>query len=83
LDSVQAGPGINDNGSGVSLVLELLRLASRLHPELKLRFCFWGAEENGKIGSRFYVSQLGQNQLQNIRAYLNFDMLIPPPSNGD
>ncbi|CCX16388.1 Similar to Leucine aminopeptidase 2; acc. no. C5FTZ6 [Pyronema omphalodes CBS 100304] len=78
LDSVQAGPGINDDGSGVSLVLELLRLASRLRPELKLRFCFWGAEENGKIGSQFYVSQLQQHQLQNIRAYLNFDMLIPP-----
>ncbi|KAF8253190.1 Zn-dependent exopeptidase [Wilcoxina mikolae CBS 423.85] len=75
LDSVQAGPGINDDGSGVSLILELLRSAAKYSTRMKLRFCFWGAEENGLLGSKYYVSALPHSDLTNIRAYLNFDMV--------
>ena len=60
LDSVANGPGINDNGSGSALVLEIARQARRLgvRPARGLRFAFWGAEELGLVGSTAYVQQL-------------------------
>ena len=60
LDSVASGPGINDNGSGSALVLEVARQARRLHlrPSHGLRFAFWGGEELGLLGSTSYVQSL-------------------------
>ena len=60
LDSVVAGPGLNDNGSGVAAVLEVAeQLASRpLANGAALRVGFWGAEEIGLVGSRRYVRGL-------------------------
>ena len=57
LDSVLAGPGINDNGSGSAALLEIARQISRprIEPEHKLRFAWWGAEEEGLVGSTEYV----------------------------
>ena len=57
LDSVQAGPGINDNGSGSSALLEIAQQISKLKPENTLRFAWWGAEESGLLGSRAYVDE--------------------------
>lgn len=79
LDSVPAGPGINDNGSGVAAVLETaVRLGSSPSVHNALRFGFWGAEELGLIGSRNYVESLDLTALKNIALYLNFDMLASP-----
>lgn len=75
MDSVQAGAGINDDGSGSSLVLALAEAAALYWPKLKIRFCFWGAEENGLLGSEHYVGNLAPEELHKIRAYLNFDMV--------
>ncbi|KAH6918090.1 hypothetical protein BKA70DRAFT_8104 [Coprinopsis sp. MPI-PUGE-AT-0042] len=76
LDSVQAGPGINDDGSGSTVVLEIVKAVSKYAiPDLKLRFAFWGAEENGLLGSKYYVRTLPAAELANVRAYLNFDMV--------
>ena len=79
LDSVPAGPGINDNGSGVAAVLETaVQLGSSPSVRNALRFGFWGAEELGLIGSRNYVESLDLTALKNIALYLNFDMLASP-----
>jgi Zn-dependent M28 family amino/carboxypeptidase len=52
LDSVYAGPGINDNGSGVAALLETaVRLGGEPRVANAVRFAFWGAEEQGLIGS--------------------------------
>jgi Zn-dependent M28 family amino/carboxypeptidase len=72
LDSVLAGPGINDNGTGVAALLELARVVRRRAPNHAVRFAFWGAEEFGLIGSRAYARSPDRNQ---VTAYLNFDML--------
>ena len=47
LDSVQAGPGINDNGSGSAALLETALMMAKVKPENTLRFAWWGAEEDG------------------------------------
>ena len=58
LDSVTAGPGINDNGSGVATLLELAEAVGPRPPGGRVRLAFWGAEELGLIGSRRYVRSL-------------------------
>jgi len=80
LDSVANGPGINDNGSGSALVLEVARQAKRLHlrPKHGLRFAFWGGEEVGLLGSTSYVQSLSANQRSRILDVLNFDMVGSP-----
>jgi Zn-dependent M28 family amino/carboxypeptidase len=80
LDSVLEGPGVNDNGSGSSTILETALQISRLNLTLrnKVRFAFWGAEENGLLGSTHYVSQLSEAERAAIELNLNFDMLGSP-----
>jgi Zn-dependent M28 family amino/carboxypeptidase len=73
LDSVTAGPGIDDNASGVAMLIELAKAAQRLEPRHHLRFGFWGAEESGLHGSRAYT-RLASNR-RAVVGYLNFDML--------
>ncbi|KAF2643379.1 aminopeptidase-like protein Y [Massarina eburnea CBS 473.64] len=75
LDSVFAGPGINDDGSGTSLVLELKTSLEKFRVKNKVRFAWWGAEENGKKGSIYYTQNLNVTAANNILAYLNFDMV--------
>jgi Peptidase family M28/PA domain len=80
LDSVPAGPGINDNGSGTSTILEIAEEMAELgiRPRNKVRFAFWGAEESGLLGSEHYVEQLSDEQVQAHFANLNFDMVGSP-----
>ena len=80
LDSVAAGPGINDNGSGVAMVLEMATqvAASDWAPTNQLRFVFWGAEELGLVGSIDYVMSLSEADHGRILANLNFDMVASP-----
>ena len=81
LDSVQAGPGINDDGSGTALILELFRAItspsspSSFKSKTKIRFAFWAAEEEGLLGSRHYCQSLSTAETNAILAYLNFDMV--------
>lgn len=78
LDSVQAGPGIQDNGSGSAALLETAEVLAKLKPQNTLRLAWWGAEESGLIGSTAYVNGLSQAELDRIALYLNFDMIGSP-----
>ncbi|GGJ84154.1 aminopeptidase [Pilimelia anulata] len=76
-DSVPAGPGLNDDGTGVAALLENALLISRQNvvSDKRIRLGFFGAEEAGMIGSQQYVRGLPAAQRQRIEAYLNFDMV--------
>ncbi len=80
LDSVVAGPGINDNGSGTATLLEIAEQMAKVgkKPRQQVRFAFWGAEEPGLLGSEHYVASLNNRQLRRIVANLNFDMVGSP-----
>jgi aminopeptidase S len=80
LDSVTAGPGINDNGSGSAAILETALAVSRAQyqPTKHLRFAWWGAEELGMVGSKYYVNSLSSANRAKISDYLNFDMIGSP-----
>jgi Zn-dependent M28 family amino/carboxypeptidase len=75
LDSVEPGPGINDNGSGSSSILELAVNMADMHLENNVRFALWGAEELGLLGSEFYIMDTSQTEFDGIAMYLNFDMI--------
>ncbi|MGW6393738.1 M28 family metallopeptidase [Streptomyces sp. NPDC055103] len=80
LDSVTAGPGINDNGSGSAGLLQTaLELAeSKAKVRNKVRFAWWSAEEVGLLGSKHYVDNLTALDKSEIKLYLNFDMIASP-----
>ncbi len=78
LDSVQAGPGINDNGSGSASLLEVAQNLSKLKPQNTVRLAWWGAEEDGLLGSAAYVAGLSQAEKDRIALYMNFDMVASP-----
>ena len=80
LDSVAAGPGINDNGSGSSALIEVAEQMAKLRNKLpnKVRFAWWGAEEANLVGSTFYVNSLSAAAKADLELYLNFDMIGSP-----
>jgi Zn-dependent M28 family amino/carboxypeptidase len=78
LDSVNAGPGINDNGSGSAALIEVAENLAKVRPQNTVRFAWWGAEEASLVGSTFYVNNLAQSELDKIALYLNFDMIGSP-----
>jgi aminopeptidase Y len=76
LDSVQQGPGVNDDGSGTAALLEMVGAFKKYKgfPN-KVRFAWWGAEESGLAGSNYYGSQLSEQEADAIRFYFNYDMI--------
>jgi Zn-dependent M28 family amino/carboxypeptidase len=78
LDSVSAGPGINDNGSGSAAILEVAEQMKKVRPKNTVRFAWWGAEESGLVGSDHYVFGLTDEERADIALYLNFDMVGSP-----
>ncbi|GGX67617.1 M28 family metallopeptidase [Saccharospirillum salsuginis] len=78
LDSVQEGPGIQDNGSGSAALLEMAYLMRKAKTHNKVRFAWWGAEEAGLVGSTSYVQRLSDEEKARIKVYLNFDMIASP-----
>jgi hypothetical protein len=78
LDSVEDGPGVNDDGSGSATILEIAEAMHKTKPRNAVRFVWFSAEEAGLLGSAFYVSQLSDAQRADIAAMLDFDMLASP-----
>lgn len=78
LDSVDVGPGIQDNGSGTAAILEVAVQMGKVKPRNKVRFALWAAEESGLVGSTRYVESLTPAEKDKIALYLNFDMIGSP-----
>jgi carboxypeptidase Q len=59
LDSWQGGTGATDNGTGSSVAIEAIRILTQLHHPMArtVRIALWGGEEEGLLGSKFYVQQ--------------------------
>ncbi|KAK4121919.1 Zn-dependent exopeptidase [Parathielavia appendiculata] len=79
-DSVPAGPGINDDGSGIIGILTVAKALAKFRVNNAVRFAFWSAEEFGLLGSYYYMNSINssETELAKIRAYLNFDMIASP-----
>ncbi|KAI1389982.1 Zn-dependent exopeptidase [Hypoxylon trugodes] len=77
-DSVEAGPGINDNGSGSCGLLTIAKRLAAWKTNNQVRFAWWTAEEEGLLGSEHYVEITPDAELDRVRLYLNFDMIASP-----
>jgi aminopeptidase S len=79
LDSVDDGPGIVDNGSGVATLLEIANHLGASAPiRNAVRFAFFGSEEDDALGSTAYVESLSAHDRREILLYLNVDMVASP-----
>jgi len=67
------GPGANDNASGVGVLLELARLYATTPLTPTLTLIAFGAEEDGLVGSQFFVNQLPVHARFLAQGMLNFD----------
>jgi putative aminopeptidase FrvX len=79
-DHVTAGDGVVDNWSGASLLpslYEAVKIEPRKHTYIFIGFT---DEEQGEIGSRFYVRQMTREQVAATDAMVNMDTLGLAPT---
>lgn len=68
--------GVDDNGSGVAVVLEnVLRMVDE-SPFYTIKYVFFGSEEIGMYGSRSYVEELTSKEKDNIVLMINVDTIL-------
>jgi aminopeptidase Y len=77
-DSVSEGPGINDDGTGLLTLLEIASHLVNYKVNNCVRFAWWAGEEEGLLGSDYYVSQLSEKDNLKIRLFMDYDMLASP-----
>ena len=67
-------PGANDNASGVSMLLNLIRYFHKNPPKYKTLFLFFAGEEAGLMGSSYFVENKSID-LKKIKFLINLDLL--------
>jgi carboxypeptidase Q len=74
LDSWHMGTGATDNAAGSVVMMEAIRILKALgvQPRRTIRVALWSGEEQGLLGSRFWV-QNNRDLHPRISAYLNVD----------
>jgi aminopeptidase Y len=77
-DSVAEGPGINDDGSGSLALLEVATQLANFSVNNCVRFAWWSGEEEGLLGSDYYVETLPAEENRRIRLFMDYDMLASP-----
>ncbi|HET8953410.1 MAG TPA: M20/M25/M40 family metallo-hydrolase [Solirubrobacteraceae bacterium] len=80
LDSVPAGPGINDDGSGTAFQLEMAEQLAKegTPPKNKIRFLWFGGEEDGLVGSQYYAAHLSDADVAKTDVMIDTDMIASP-----
>lgn len=76
-DSIN-GPGVNDNGSGTSIILETARILKDIPTEYSIKFIHFSGEEQGLRGSTHYantVAYQGTNRVLDIKLVFNLDQV--------
>ncbi|MFK7742393.1 MAG: M20/M25/M40 family metallo-hydrolase [Planctomycetota bacterium] len=74
LDSWHQAQGCTDNGTGSATTLEAARILTAVgaKPKRTIKFCLWGGEEQGLLGSRGYV-QRHRTDMNKVSAVFNHD----------
>lgn len=67
-------PGLNDDASGVAVLLEIARLwhAAGYRPQRSVLFAVWTGQEYGELGSRYYLDHPAL-PLEQVRAVVHLD----------
>lgn len=72
------GPGVNDNGSGTSIILEAARILKDVPTEYSIKFIHFSGEEQNLRGSQHYVNTVayqGSNRVLDIKLVFNLDQV--------
>ena len=69
----KSGTGTNDNGSGVAVILEIARLLQNVNTEYSIKFINFSGEEDGLIGSTWYVNNTVIPNSMDIKLVFNID----------
>ena len=77
LDAIY-GAGMLDNGSGSATILDIAQMMKKVNPLHKLRFIWFGGEELGLLGSKYYVNNLSSTELSHIGYDLDADVTATP-----
>jgi hypothetical protein len=77
LDAIY-GAGMLDNGSGSMAILDIAQKMKNVTPRNKLRFIWFGGEELGLFGSKFYVDNLSSSEANHIGYDLDADVFGTP-----
>jgi len=73
-----SGPGVSDNGSGTSIILEAARILKDVPTEYSVKFIHFSGEEQGLLGSSHYVNNVVfQNSVRqmDIKVVFNIDQV--------
>lgn len=74
-DTTTDNIGVLDNASGVCSLLEVARILSSAKLPYNIQFVFFDSEEYYLQGSRFFVKSLSEEEMKNIYANFNVDMV--------
>ena len=77
LDAIY-GAGMLDNGSGSATILDIAQQMKNVTPRNKLRFIWFGGEELGLLGSKYYVNNLTSSDANKIGYDLDADVTATP-----
>ncbi|MBL3547589.1 MULTISPECIES: M28 family peptidase [Chryseobacterium] len=72
------GPGVNDNGSGTSIILEAARILKDVPTDYSIKFIHFSGEEQGLVGSYHYadnVAYQGSARMLDIKVVFNLDQV--------
>lgn len=78
MDQVTTGgsKGVQDNGSGVGVMLEVAERLKDVDTDYTIKFLSFGAEEVGLKGSQAYVKDMTKEEINNTIAMINLDSVI-------
>ena len=83
-DTLGVHPGADDNASGDAVVLQLAKHFKKVRSPRSIIFMFFGAEEQGLVGSKYFLEWMKQDDPQRINlpidkkgivAMVNLDMV--------
>ena len=83
-DTLAVHPGADDNASGDAVVLQLAKYFKKVRSPRSIIFAFFGAEEQGLVGSKFFLDWMKHddkkrinlpNNIKGIVAMVNLDMV--------
>jgi len=74
-DSVPNVEEVDDNASGVGVMLEAAERVAEMDSPYTIHFIAFGAEEVGLQGSNYYVSEMTDTEIESTMAMINLDSL--------
>ena len=78
-DSAAVGEGYTDNATGIGLLLEVAARIKKMSTPYTVVFVAFGAEEDGRLGSRYYLDTLSKVERRATIGMIDLDA----PAGGD